>query len=403
MYLEKQNFKTLEKYVKNNISVEKELGSVLDSVSKMYEDFPDRESFSLDEVQMYFFSNNPVRDKDRPVYETIFSNCRGLSVEPDILGSVLSSLTTKATASEIAVAAMELAERGGDLGSLRSLYSKLESIPSGVEEVPFVNDDLEVLYGETVSSPGLRWRLNALNRSLGSLRRGDFGFIFARPETGKTTFLASEVTHFATQVNSPILWFNNEEQGNKVMIRCYQAALGVELYDLMSRRETNARRFREITNGNIKLVDSAAIHRNDVERLCEQVQPSLIVFDQIDKIKGFSDDREDLRLGAIYIWARELAKTYAPVIGVSQASGEAEGVKWLQMDHVANAKTAKQAEGDWILGIGKTHDETFEHIRYLSICKNKLQGDHDTDPEKRHGRLEVEILPQVARYRDLIQ
>ena len=63
------------------------------------------------------------------------------------------------------------------------------------------------LYNETIATPGLRWRLGSLNRMLGSLRKGDFGFIFARPETGKTTFLASEVTNFATQLEQPILWF----------------------------------------------------------------------------------------------------------------------------------------------------------------------------------------------------
>ena len=170
----------------------------------------------------------------------------------------------------------------------------------------------------------------------------------------------------------------------------------------MSNRATNSARYREAGGSNIKLYDSAAIHRNDVERICKDTQPGLIVFDQLDKIKGFTDDREDLRLGSIYIWARELAKSYCPVIGVSQASGEAEGVKYLHMDHVANAKTAKQAEADWILGIGKTHDPDFEHIRYLSICKNKLAGDQDTLPELRHGRMDVEIQASIARYRDIL-
>jgi replicative DNA helicase len=71
------------------------------------------------------------------------------------------------------------------------------------------------------------WRLKSLNTALGSLRMGDFGFVFARPETGKTTFLASEVTFMAEQTEGNILWFNNEEQGGKVKSRCYQATLGL--------------------------------------------------------------------------------------------------------------------------------------------------------------------------------
>jgi hypothetical protein len=80
-----------------------------------------------------------------------------------------------------------------------------------------------------------------------------------------------------------------------------------------------------------------------------------------------------------------------------------EGVRYLTMDHVANAKTAVQAEADWILGIGCDHDETQPNARYLTICKNKLLGDSDSIPELRHGRFEVMIEPQIARYRDVIK
>jgi replicative DNA helicase len=268
------------------------------------------------------------------------------------------------------------------------------------EDVVYVTDSLEELYEQTVHTPGLRWRLKALNDSLGSLRKGDFGFIFARPETGKTTFLASEVSYFAEQTTGPILWINNEEQGGKVKIRCFQASLGCSLTELYSDREKSYNRYMEKTHGNIKIYDSASINKRQVEKICKDMQPGLIIFDQIDKIKGFDADRNDLRLGSIYIWARELAKTYCPVIGVCQSDVSGEGKKWLTMDNVAESKTAKQAEADWILGIGKTHDNGMEYVRYLHIPKNKLSGDEDTVPELRHGKIEVKIRPEVARYED---
>lgn len=169
----------------------------------------------------------------------------------------------------------------------------------------------------------------------------------------------------------------------------------------MSDRTRNQEKFLELTKGNLRLVDSASIHRKQVEQLCKQLEPALIVFDQIDKLKGFSNDREDLRLGAIYIWARELAKTYCPVIGVCQADGLAGNKKWLTMENVANAKTSKQAEADWILGIGKIEEVGMEFLRYLNISKNKLSGDIDSIPELRHAKFEVVIEPNIGRYRDL--
>ena len=72
------------------------------------------------------------------------------------------------------------------------------------------------------------------------------------------------------------------------------------------------------------------------------------------------------------------------------------------MSHVAEAKTSKQAEADWILGIGKSNEGGTEDVRFFNISKNKLMGDENTDPELRHGRFDVWIRPQIARYEDII-
>lgn len=88
----------------------------------------------------------------------------------------------------------------------------------------------------------------------------------------KTTFLASEVTYMATQLSAedgPILWFNNEEEGEKVKLRLFQAALGIELVELFSDMDRNEERYLEITRNKIKLIDSANISRRQVENMCK--------------------------------------------------------------------------------------------------------------------------------------
>jgi hypothetical protein len=295
------------------------------------------------------------------------------------------------------------AQRGyKPVSDVLALVGKLEQPVT--REVEYVTDDINDILNDIVRTPGLRWRLESLNRSLGSLRKGDFGFVFARPETGKTTLFASEVTYMASQKNvspGPILWFNNEEQGKKVKLRCYQAALGATTAQIMAHPERAREKYREITQDKIKIFDSASTHRGEVEAICSKENPSLILFDQIDKVKGFSSDREDLLMGAIYGWSREIAKTYCPVIGVCQADGTAEGERWLYMGHVSNAKTAKQAEADFILGIGKSNEQGYEYVRYFNISKNKLTGDADTNPSHRHAKIEVLIRPEIARYEDI--
>ena len=318
-------------------------------------------------------------------------------IADDVLQSSVETLVERSLAHELALVSIDVSEGRKEASAILDFYDKFKE-KEKYEEVVYVTDNLEDIYNETLHEPGLRWRLPTLNRMLGSLRKGDFGFIFARPETGKTTFLASEVTYFASQTKSEILWFNNEEQGSKVKVRCYQAALACELSKLYADRVRAQQVYLERTGGKIKIYDSASIHKKQVESICKEVNPSLIIFDQIDKIRGFDNDRKDLQLGDIYIWARELAKKYCPVIGVCQADATGEGRKWLDMACVSNAKTSKQAEADWILGIGAVHDIGLEHIRYLHLSKNKLTGDEDSVPALRHGKCEVIIKPNIARY-----
>lgn len=346
--------------------------------------------------------------RDREYYTTVLKELDSLVVSSDTTIVLIKSLLRNKHLGELSLAAHDAKEGKASLEKVMNLFSMLSETTEKQEEETeeeFVTDDLETLLNSSIQTPGLRWRLNTLNHMLGSLRKGDFGFVFARPETGKTTFLSSEITFMASQLkeeDGPILWINNEEQSSKVKLRCIQAATGCTLAQLYSDVPTHNKHFQKITKNKIKLIkDAATVHKTYVEELCRRHTPSLIIFDQIDKIVGFEDDREDLKLGAIYQWARELAKLYAPVIAVCQADGTGEGVRWLTMSNVANAKTSKQAEADWILGIGKIHDPGYENVRYLHLSKNKLMGDVDTVPDLRHGRREVLIRPDIARYQDI--
>ena len=285
---------------------------------------------------------------------------------------------------------------------LKVLLAKVEAasteLSTPVEVVP---SDLAALLKTEVHEKGLRWRLNCLNQAMGSLRKGDFGFIFKRPETGGTTFLASEVTHMASQVDRPILWFNNEERGAKVLLRCYQAALGAHRDTLAKDADRHQAEYLRLTKGLIHIVDRPFISAKECEGIIAKVEPSLIIYDQIDKIKGFKDDRADIEYGRLYRWAREIAKAYAPSIGVCQASASAENKEWLYMDDIAESKTSKAAEADWILGIGKKHDAGKSNLRYLHLAKNKLSGDLDTRPEMRHGMFTVIIKAEIAQFSDI--
>ena len=368
-----------------------------------YNKYNNNNNITKEELEIAYNANYLLKDSERKELSDLLDRVLNLEItNPEEVITLLEEHRRRCLAGDVARLALDVEDGQANVKDLLDKFTEFEHQEVQEEDIKFVDFNLENLYQSQVATPGLRWRLNFLNKSLGSLRKGDFGFLFARPETGKTTFLASEISHMIGQTDGDILWFNNEEQNKKVAIRCYQAVLGITTEELFSDRPKYMDLFYKKTGGRFKLVDDMedATRASRIELVLKATNPALIIIDQIDKIKGFKHDRNDLELKQIYQWAREMAKTYAPVIAVSQASGEAEGKLWLTMDMVDSSKTAKQGEADWILGIGKEQDNTSRY-RYLNISKNKLIGDEDTLPELRHGSAQVLLKPDIARYEDL--
>ena len=382
-------------YIKNNFTNLYKLFVVL---HQHYESSKD-ETVSQVDFELVYNSSYLLENSERQELTTILTRIYSLECVETNAVKYLNDHKKRCIAGELAKIALDVEDGTANAEELTNKMKELDTSVDVKDEIEFVNMDLDYLYESQIQSPGLRWRLPWLNKSLGSLRKGDFGFIFARPETGKTTFLASEITHMLTQTDGDILWFNNEEQGNKVGVRCHQAMLGATIKDLFgNNRKANKEKYEEVTQNRIKILnleDSGSIQR--IEYILNETKPALIIFDQIDKIRGFKADRYDLQLKSLYQWARELAKKHAPVIAVSQAGGTGEGKVWLTMDDVDSSKTAKQGEADWILGIGVEQNNT-SNQRFLNISKNKLLGDEDTLPDLRHGNQQVLIKPDIARY-----
>ena len=273
----------------------------------------------------------------------------------------------------------------------------------------FVSADLSSI-ADRISSTGYEWRLDVLNRSLGPLRNGNFVIVAARVEVGKTTFLASEVSYIAQQLpkDRPVVWVNNEEESSVVFFRIVQAALGVESKEMIADSKAAMIAYTALMGGDKDKirVTKDTNHVRDLETLFREINPGLIVFDQLDKVAGFKEsEREDITLGKIYKWARELARTYGPVIAASQLSATAVDLKdppFIGMDALRGSKTDKPGEADAVITLGKykepkTPEE--EMIRTINVPKNKLPGGGSKQMEsERHGQYLVTIDPIRARF-----
>lgn len=397
-------FNKYYRYININKYNYKELSVIYATLPKFFAKHGEQDA-SLDAFVLFFFGLYPrLKPEEANAYRNIFEQASKADLTDAQVDAYVATAARRYLAAECAAALLQYSEGTIEESKLKETLGSFDAeadAPASKPSYTVVTHDIEELLHATYEKPGFRWRLGCLNRSLGSLRSGNFGFIFARPETGKTTFLASEVTHFASQTDRPICWFNNEGDGKVIGTRIFQAACGIPLETYYSNSDRYKQMYKDLVGDRIKLIDEPMMHKTMIEEAIKDFQPALVVIDQLDKVHGFEAERNDLVLGYKYQWARKLA-VKCPVIGICQADGTGEGVKWLSMNHVADAKTAKQAEADFILGIGKTHDmEELEHIRYLNISKNKMFGDKESDPKLRHGQLLAEIQPELARYRDL--
>lgn len=296
-----------------------------------------------------------------------------------------------------------LTGRGKELDTVSTLLHEYEKEVgrSVSKEELFVTPDLSYV-SKACEGTGFEWRLEELNRSLGPMRQGDLLILAARPETGKTTFAASEMSYWASQLKDdvrPIIWVNNEEASDKVMHRIIQAYFGVDKATLIDNEAAyNATYMKDIGKKILVLNDESGIR--DVKQLSSlfaELNPSAIVFDQLDKVWGFSDEsREDLRIGKLYEWARDVAKRYGPVVAISQVDGSGENMKYIYMNQLRGSKTDKIGEADAIVTIGKTEEHPY--TRYINVPKNKLYGGPKSVEEERHAHYEVVIKPAIARY-----
>jgi len=343
--------------------------------------------------------------KDPAVYELAFENFeKALATPKPIVKDILAKLIETDYATQIYDICLKIGTgREGDLLSIEGLLNGYKKeIGSSVEKSDvFVSPSLDYL-SSVVASGGLNWRLRELNVALGPLRKGDFIIIAARPETGKTTFVASEASYMMTQLqpDEHVIWINNEEARNKVMMRVIQSFHQVTSSDLLSNPAVYADDFR-VGGGDRFLVlddDSGIRSANKIATLFKEFKPGLIIFDQLDKVHGFQNDREDLRIGKLYEWARDVAKEYCPVIAISQVDGTGEGEKWIQMNQLRGSKTDKVGEADAIVTIGKSNEPGMDLQRYIHVPKNKLFGGPSTLEAHRHGCFEVDIEPAKARY-----
>lgn len=389
---------------------------VMQGVSKYYTSYPSATSVNWTEFKSFFFLLKGKVKAEKAsvlnrVIDNVISKVEQLGKDPaltPVASDVLAHYIEQDYATRIANISFKLANDDKSMGGVEAIETLCKEYKKEVHrEVSaadlFVPTSLSEL-STAISTPGLDWRLKELRVSVGPIRQGDFLIVGARPETGKTTFLAENVTHWVTQLPKeagPIIWVNNEERDRKVMYRIVQSYFGVTNEELQKNMALYEKRFNDEVGKQILVVsdDAGCNNVHALNRLFDEYGPSVIVFDQLDKVVGYSKEaRDDLRLGKLYGWARNLAKEWGPVVTASQVSGSGEGQPWITQAMLRGSTTDKAGEADCIITIGTVNDMTKVNERYMHIAKNKMQPSGEMQEAYRHGYFEINIKPEIARF-----
>ena len=407
----KENLTKYRRYVKPHVVV-KETNIILDGMEKYYKTFPSILDFNWDSFSAYLIADQSKRLTDDAIVKLRMTLTKAKTFVPHHAHEeVIKTLIELDYLALIMEECEKVKEGSSDLEHVHILATNaLKDVERYIEKDElFVTADLSII-ADRISSSGYEWRLECLNRSLGPLRTGNFVIVAARVEVGKTTFLASEVSYLAQQLpkDRPVVWVNNEEESSVVFFRIVQAALGQESKTIIADSKDAMDKYTTLMGGNKDKIRVTKDMNNirDLETLFREVNPGLIVFDQLDKVDGFkADDREDIRLGKIYKWARELARSYGPVIAASQLSATAVDMKdppFIGLDALRGSKTDKPGEADVVITLGKYKEPKSpeeEIIRTLNVPKNKLPGGGTKQMEsERHGQYLITIDPIRARF-----
>lgn len=389
-------------------AVDKQTLAIIADMGKYFEEFSGHADVDLNVFIPFFKRRHPTLDDAN--YASYVGILKQISVpvDDDTREAILRSMFQLKLGTDLANMLETFNE--GDLEDIASSVGGIldqYKLGCGVKDARWIDTDIGELLAQERDDAGLKFRLQCLRTSMRGLRPGDFGIVAARPDRGKTTFLSSEVTYMAPQLEPErnILWLNNEGPGGRIVPRLYQSALGVTSTELIQKYQRGhlETEYTDIVGrrDRIRVVDVHGMNTYQVESIIEANNAGVVLYDMLDNIRGFGDaPRTDLMLERMYQWGREIAVKYEAIgIATSQISAEGDGLQFPPQSALKDSKTGKQGACDFILMIGSSNEPSMAGLRYIGLPKNKLRRDGSPgDP-----RETVAFRADRARYDDIIE
>lgn len=376
------------KYIEGfkRVQLEPELRNILKLIDKYYCDFEDRSNIEKDNLISMYEVEYPVH-KDKALYQDIIQQIFKLEPDAEVITKLMRQVIAKDYANQMANCLLPVLSGQEEPNNFEMVREYLQAFDNfsdkEEEESPFYEPALEDIL-QSQQGDGLEYGLDCLKKGLGPLCGGTLGHIFARPETGKTSFCHSEVSNLVKCITDDdlILWINNEEAGDAVLLRWWTVVTGMSEEEIRNNPGKAKHLFKQNGGHRMKFIDEASVTVEQIEAWCKDYKPRMVVIDQGDKVhyKGEQSAGNGAdRLKAVYDRLREVVKRCnkewkIDILTIGQADAAAEGKRRLFLSNLDSGKTGKAGAFDYIIGIGKGHDD--QSSRYINFCKNKLKTYH---------------------------
>ena len=375
------------------------------TIGYIYKDNPNITEINFSDLRLAYFNTyypNTSFASQKNIHELIDNIENQEPPSDDVVSTALRSMYRIKKADELARICLDISNNPSS-SSLKQVEKFMANVDEEQtqQESEAVTKDVDEIVEALQEQGEFKFNLPSLQRATNGIGRGNFMIIFARPETGKTAFWISLVASpqgFAWQ-QKKVSIFANEEPAIRTQMRLLNASTGLQRGNILNGSRDIAKNKWASISPYIENFDCVDKTINDLDEYCSTNEVDILIIDQLDKINvegKYNATHEKLR--EVYRQARELAKRHnILVIGMSQASAEAQGRSRVTFSVMENSKTGKSAEADVILGLGK-EDEIENYlddcVRFVTLSKNKLTGDH--------AEFEVILRPTISRYAERI-
>lgn len=342
-----------------------------------------KKSLNVQEFKALHYAYNPaITQATKKSLEILFGELEKLDISEEVGEELVLAQYKLNQFTELAQLAMD----GGDnkeisIEKMNKILDNIKSANNPPEEIEeYVTDDLDELFDELAKE--YKWKfLPPMRDAIGGIGEGVFALIAARPNVGKTGTLAAlccQPGGFCDQ-GAKVHYLGVEEKSVRTKIRGMSSYTGWTKEYINENRQETAKLWSKI-KGNFFLKDVVGMDLTELEEYVKLHTIDILIIDQLDKIKvkgSFAGNHD--KLTHLYIQVRELAKKYnIAIIGVCQASNDAEGKLYFGMDCLAESKTGKPGELDLCICIGADSFEINKGedvgFRMANIVKNKLTG-----------------------------